>query len=330
MELILVLISWIIGSVICAFYAKERGRKPMKWFLISGLLLSPVLTILVLTILPKVESSNSKEVENGLDEHLPYIKSLVKQAITAKKSTQKGFSKIGGVPNLPVELSWPMWNDKPQSFLCQINLSEIPEEQLQHGLPNQGTLFFFNNQEQETWGFDPKDKGSWAVLFHPSDAGDHPLSEPPKTLKKEFIYKEKTISFQTIETYPSYEQDAINKLNFNDRQFDEYDDLRQSVFKNSPAHQMFGFVSPVQGDLMDLECQLASNGIYLGDGKGYSSPEGKKLEAGKNDWILLFQLDTDDDAEMMWGDSGMLYYWIRKQDIRDKNFDNCWMILQCY
>ena len=200
MELILLLISWIIGSIVSAFYAKERGRKPMKWFLISGLLLSPVLTILVLTILPNVGTSPNEEVENGLDEYLPYISSLVEPAISIKKSTHTGFSKIGGVPNLPVDLRWPMWNDKPQSFLCQINLSEIPEEQLQHGLPNQGTLFFFNNQEQETWGFDPKDRGSWAVLYHPSNASDHPLSQPPKTLGKEFIYKEKPISFQKIDS----------------------------------------------------------------------------------------------------------------------------------
>jgi uncharacterized protein YwqG len=40
-------------------------------------------------------------------------------------------------------------------------------------------------------------------------------------------------------------------------------------------------------------------------------------------------LDTDDDAGMMWGDGGMLYFWIRREDLEKSRFDRCWMILQC-
>lgn len=32
----------------------------------------------------------------------------------------------------------------------------------------------------------------------------------------------------------------------------------------------------------------------------------------------------------MWGDAGMLYYWIRRQDLAQGNFDNVWMTMQCY
>jgi uncharacterized protein YwqG len=31
----------------------------------------------------------------------------------------------------------------------------------------------------------------------------------------------------------------------------------------------------------------------------------------------------------MWGDAGMLYYWIRKQDLAEDRFDRIWMALQC-
>jgi uncharacterized protein YwqG len=53
------------------------------------------------------------------------------------------------------------------------------------------------------------------------------------------------------------------------------------------------------------------------------------LENGRSDWLLLFQLDSDDAAKMMWGDAGRLYFWITKQDLARRDFSNVWMILQC-
>ncbi|MCP5008117.1 MAG: DUF1963 domain-containing protein [Planctomycetes bacterium] len=260
---------------------------------------------------------------------MQYINSLRKPSIGIKKANTATYSKIGGLPNLPDGLEWPTWKDKPQNFLCQIDLSEIPDELKQHSLPKKGILYFFNNQEQDTWGFDPKDKGSWAVLYSQDSGKDAPLSQRPDSLLDDFVYKEKHIQFESIKTYPSWEDGKINTIELNDKQFDEYNDLCQGVYNYLPTHQMFGFPSPVQGSDMDLECQLASNGIYCGDGKGYESKEAKILEARRRDWILLLQIDTDDESEMMWGDCGMLYFWIRKQDIKSMEFNNCWMILQC-
>jgi uncharacterized protein YwqG len=62
----------------------------------------------------------------------------------------------------------------------------------------------------------------------------------------------------------------------------------------------------------------------------YHDPKAKELESGRNDWILLLQLDSDDDTGMMWGDVGMLYFWIRKSDLIIHDFSNVWMILQCF
>jgi uncharacterized protein YwqG len=54
------------------------------------------------------------------------------------------------------------------------------------------------------------------------------------------------------------------------------------------------------------------------------------LEKGAQDWILLLQVDSDDDAQMMWGDAGMLYFWIRRQDLAQAAFGKAWCILQCH
>ncbi|KMV74442.1 hypothetical protein FSCG_02162 [Fusobacterium vincentii 4_1_13] len=31
----------------------------------------------------------------------------------------------------------------------------------------------------------------------------------------------------------------------------------------------------------------------------------------------------------MFGDCGYIYFWIKKEDLKSKNFDNVWLILQC-
>jgi uncharacterized protein YwqG len=39
-------------------------------------------------------------------------------------------------------------------------------------------------------------------------------------------------------------------------------------------------------------------------------------------YILLFQMDSDDDAHIMWGDVGVGNFFIREQDLREGDFSN--------
>ena len=57
-----------------------------------------------------------------------------------------------------------------------------------------------------------------------------------------------------------------------------------------------------------------------------------EIKKASKDWVLLFQMDTveSDDYELMFGDCGHIYFWIKKEDLANKNFENIWLILQCY
>ena len=48
--------------------------------------------------------------------------------------------------------------------------------------------------------------------------------------------------------------------------------------------------------------------------------------------MLLFQLDIveNDNFELMFGDCGHIYFYITKEDLSERKFDNTWLILQCY
>jgi uncharacterized protein YwqG len=282
-----------------------------------------------MNILKKLFGISGKENENtSIDEYLEKINSLSKSALLLSKSNNSSINQIGGLPRLPLEIDWPIWNGVSLSFLCQINLTTLSSD-FNFNLPKQGALFFFYDVDQSTWGFDPNDIGSWRVIYTEENIENITPRDLPKDLVKHGFFKHKDIVIEKIKTFPDWQDDRINDLGLNDPQIDKYYDFIESAFDNGPKHQLFGYQAPVQGDDMDLECQLVSNGLYCGDTTGYEHPKRKQLELEKQDWILLLQLDTDDDCEMMWGDSGKIYFWIRKQDLEAYNFDKCWMILQC-
>jgi uncharacterized protein YwqG len=79
---------------------------------------------------------------------------------------------------------------------------------------------------------------------------------------------------------------------------------------------------------MELDCQLASNGIDLGEPGAYDSERARALAAGRRDWTLLAQVDSDDDLGWMWGDAGRVYRWLRRQDLAAGRWDAAWGIVQ--
>lgn len=235
-------------------------------------------------------------------------------------------SRLGGLPAIDGRFEWPHWHERPLSFVAHVELAEIAAASKFDWLPDSGRLLFFYDSEQDAWGFDPKDEGAWAVYFDPAEQ-PAPAAEPPPGLPSHGRYPEVAIEAAESVSFPGPERlgEVIGELP--DDEWAAVDERRRS---DLPAHQIGGYPSPVQGEGMELECQLASNGVYVGDSEGYSSPQAQALQAGASDWRLLLQLDSNDAADMMWGDVGMLYFWVRKQDSANKDFSNVWMVLQCF
>src|SRR4051794_27709717 len=69
--------------------------------------------------------------------------------------TESPCSRLGGRPNLPPEVLWPIWNGISLPFIGQLNLAAIPPvEGLP--LPAQGSLFFFYAGIDHAAGLDPE------------------------------------------------------------------------------------------------------------------------------------------------------------------------------
>jgi uncharacterized protein YwqG len=230
------------------------------------------------------------------------------------------------MPLVSAEFQWPIWNDSPLAFIAQFDLSSLPRLEQMKDLPESGFLYFFYDQEQSTWGFDPQDAGSWKVIYS-EETNDLNEATPPAGLSSEFIYNEKFVALQTMISYPSLERLGIDFRILPQSDYDIEYRLYSQSFDDAPMHQFGGFPNAVQADNMEFESQLVSNGLYLGN--GYPDSINEELTVSSKDWQLLLQIDTDDEAGMMWGDCGRLYFWIRHQDLAEKDFSNVWMILQC-
>jgi uncharacterized protein YwqG len=240
-----------------------------------------------------------------------------------------GDSRLGGDPDLPKGINWPYRNERPLQFLAQISLRDLPPIHDELGLPSTGILSFFYDMVDQPWGYDPKDAGAARVIYSSGLLTLERRNSPDAILFEQ--YSEARVAAIEHLSLSGWESDEIRTLDPTDEQLNSYIDLRSSMSPEYPStcHQLLGWPDEIQGP-MEVECQLVTNGLYCGDSSGYEDPRAMKLAQNAREWRLLFQLDSDERADMMWGDAGRLYFWIRKHDLTSRYFDSTWVILQCY
>jgi uncharacterized protein YwqG len=253
---------------------------------------------------------------------------LAAPAVHVVSSSAPSLSHFGGSPRLPPNVSWPERDGARLGFLARLSLTDVQRTSSVTWLPTGGSLLFFYDMERQPWGFDPKDRGGSAVLLVPD------LPEPVEQADdgpngNVLPLPHRNVRFRQVDVLPSFERDPVQALELTDQESDEYFRIADAPFNGMPKHQMTGFPAPVQGDNMELECQLVSHGLYCGEPSGYKDPRVPALEPGAANWRLLLQLDTDDDLGVMWGDGGTIYYWVQEQEARAGNFANTWLVLQC-
>ena len=274
--------------------------------------------------------------EKGYIRQAEILESMASDCIEIKTSKSEegefapGGSKIGGVPHLPADFKWDLFSGKPLAFLAQINLEQAAEYDTQGLLPKTGMLYFFHEGGDAVWGFDPKDKGGFRAVYYSGDTSELKAVPLPDDLEDYLKFSPCRLQFSSEKSYPS------NLYDFNDVFFGPDESEDNDIFYDIAAedsgriiHKLFGYPDLIQNDIF-LECQLVSSGLYCGDPGGYNDPRAKELKKGVQDWMLLFQIDSDDNADMMWGDAGRVYFAIKKQDLLSGNYDGVWSVLQCF
>ena len=126
---------------------------------------------------------------------------------------------------------------------------------------------------------------------------------------------------------------------------------------NAPRHKLGGYPDWIQqkdprprlfletGDYLrysDVVSEIVSAGVppdaFKSREKGVEiakklDESGARLEpfqSGVADWKLLMQIDSDPNAKLSWGDAGRLYLFMTTSSMAARQFDDAWLVLQCY
>jgi uncharacterized protein YwqG len=65
-----------------------------------------------------------------------------------------------------------------------------------------------------------------------------------------------------------------------------------------------------------------AEGHKIGGYPYFTQSDPREYKEDYNDYILLFQMDTDDENGIMWGDSGVANFFILPDDLKNKDFSN--------
>ena len=245
-------------------------------------------------------------------------------------------SKIGGKPYLPKDFIWPYYQELPLSFLAQINLKEVNSLDKDRLLPSKGMLYFFYELETEEWGYKPQSKGC-AKVFYYEDISNFSLIDFPENMEDDYKIPEFKVNFKSNISLPSYEDFYLflkehDTFKEQDISFSDFIPLYDDLFiPDNNYTKLLGYPEVIQNP-MEEECEAVTRGFDMGGVESYPKKYQKEIRSASKDWILLFQMDTVEtsDYELMFGDSGHIYFWIKKEDLANKNFENIWLILQCY
>ena len=246
--------------------------------------------------------------------------------LTPGKPCAEPVSRLGGLPNLPREIAWPVWQSgQPLAFIAQLDLAALPAVR-GFALPRTGSLFFFYDADSQPWGFSPKDKGSARVICVSTPLAANPPCAAHRDLDEDAEFKGVALTAHVEMTLPGMNSGILREFEATDSEAEAFQNLVDPLVR--PVHRSGGHAEEIQGSLR-LEAQLVTHGIDCGSGRGYDKGRKMGLDAGAADWRLLLQVDTEPRTGMVWGDVGRIYFMIHKDALRRRQFDQVWLILQC-
>lgn len=212
-------------------------------------------------------------------------------------------SKIGGCPYLLSKDDYPLDSENnPYMFVVQINLAEMPALK---NFPTKGLLQFYIKNDGDL-GLDCED--GFAIRYIENFEKDEAklLSKNPyeeETEEFRFYENECKISFTQMEMPLSAESYEFYDV-YSDIDFDEDND-------------------EIMEDIYDA---FSGAGCRIGGYPGFTQDDPR--EDDHYDTLLL-QLDVDDDADIMIGDSGIMNFFINKEDLIKRDFSKAFFTWDC-
>lgn len=297
-----------------------------------------------------------------------------------------GATKIGGRPDMPAGMPWPMrpaypdaaqraarharnaerpdreysWTTPdniavfrrdfremsevvaqpfPLQFIAQLNLGDLARAgTLDPDLPSSGLVSIFFDMAEFAESFTPAGQTGMKALFHDIDASRLQRLTPPQELTRLVRYT--AIAPMTCAPAPFLapvpaacaEFDALPISHDVRLAYRDWLDANEEVYGSREGndwtcHRVGGWPTPVQGD-MQMESALVAAGHDLGTSDAYRAALSDPAAKTARDWVFVAQIGSDDTGNLMWGDVGQLYVWIRRSDLKTRDFSGARVVVQ--
>lgn len=228
-----------------------------------------------------------------------YIRATAQQS----RATALWESKVGGHPYLPKNQSWPAAPDgRELFFLAQLNFAEMPALP---PFPTQGIVqFYILDDDLYGMNFDDGEiQDTFRVLYHPEIIQDDSLLHTSFPMLRDF----EELPHHPDESYPLKFEAAEEIAAMTDYRF-------YQVF-GTDFFQQFG---EKEWDVMDeFGKAVRPQGHKIGGYAYFTQDDPRRPD---DPMLLLFQLDSDELMDLMWGDMGLGHFFIRENDLVAKDF----------
>ena len=213
-------------------------------------------------------------------------------------------SKVGGLPYLPKGVSFPTASDgRELFFLAQINFADLPPLA---PFPNQGIVQFYI-QDDDLYGMDFDDgenADTFRVLYHPT------------VVKNEATLQTKFPALRDYDDLLPHHPEESYPLNF--ALAEEVAPVTDYRFFEKFGHDFFQQFGEKEWEVLDEYAKMVRpQGHKIGGYAYFTQDDPRRPD---DPMLLLFQLDSDEPMDLMWGDMGVGHFFIREKDLIARDF----------
>ena len=287
----------------------------------------------------------------NLEQYSKQILAMAKPAFRfqiANSPIKIGCSRLGGQPDLPQAIEWPLGKDqRPLSFVGQINFGEFKDASV--GLPKDGLIYlFYDAVAMPSGNFADKDNGK---ILQTKDLAKLTKRRTPKNTKE---FGAKGISWSKTLSLPATNSAEVNALNLPQNERDSYREVLRH-WNSQPAHQLSGHPAYYAGQ----QCCNYYYSLYAGpeheleeddfetveEHKEYRAKQDlakknnpksateKRVEENYPVWALLVQIDMEPSLGMDWNGANAytssryaLFFFIEPGSIEKFDFRALWVM----
>jgi uncharacterized protein YwqG len=221
-------------------------------------------------------------------------------------------SRLGGMPLVPEDWNWPIFDDEPMLFVGQINCAELAALPSARLFPRSGLISFFGDFDFLNGCTGGMEEEGGAV-FHWAEPKDLTLAKDP--IEDFQLLRSCALAFYETYSLPDPFSQEIESLPLDRDQRKRYGELHESARRHGVANNRFhtfctskllGWPDLIQNDFLP--------------GPGREQRERLLLQVGSYD---------DGTDSQHWGSGGLVYFAISEQNLAMRRFDQVLFEMQC-